>query len=103
MSGAVVGPVLLRPVLSALALVTPRVFETIAAHTIPLFMRSDTGIADITGRDGVLCLGDSAADDIARVLDDVAGYRAIADDLRGEMYEVYRYESVFDRLLEHFS
>lgn len=100
MSGAVVSPVLVRPVLSALGLVTPRVFETISALTIPLFMRRDAAIADVTGRDGLLCLGDNAADDMLRILDDVPGYRAIADDLRAEMYEAYHYEAVFGRLLE---
>jgi hypothetical protein len=103
MSGAVVSPVLLRPVLSALELMTPRVFETIAAQTIPLFMRSDASISDITGRDGLLCLGNNAMDDMARVLSDLPAHRAIADDLRREMYELYRYEAVFDRLLEYLS
>ncbi len=100
MSGAVVSPVLVRPVLSALGLVTPRVFETMSARTIPLFMRRDAAIADVTGRDGLLCLGDDAAEDMVRILADVPGYRAIADDLRAEMYEAYRYQSVFGRLLE---
>lgn len=100
MSQAVVSPVLVRPVLSALGLVTPRVFETMSARTIPLFMRGDAAIANVTGRDGLLCLGDDAADDMARILGDVAAHQAIADDLRTDMYETYCYEAVFERLLE---
>ena len=100
MSEAVLSPVLFRPVLSTLGLLTPRVFEPLAASTMPLFMWSDHAVAQVVGRDGLLCLGDEPADDIARVLDDLPTYRAIADDLRAEMYAMYRYPAVFGRLLE---
>lgn len=103
MSGAVLSPVLIRPVLSALGLVTPRVFETMAAHTIPLFMQRDRAIAEIVGRDGLLCLGDEPADDMARILSNTPTYQAIAEDLRAEMYNAYCYPAVFDRLLELLS
>jgi hypothetical protein len=103
MSEAIVSPVLLRPVLSALGLTTPRVFETISAQTIPLFLHEDTAIADATGMDGLLCLGDDPVNDMARILGDVPAHRAIADELRTEMFDVYRYEAVFDRFLGQFS
>jgi hypothetical protein len=103
MSGAVVSPVLLRPVLARLGLVTPRVFETIAARTIPLFLQGDTAISDVAGQADALHLGPDVAGDLGHILDDPVSHIAIADEFRAESYAAYRYERVLDRLLEQLS
>lgn len=103
MSGAVVSPVLLRPVLARLGLMTPRVFETIAARTIPLFLQGDTAISDFASQAEALHLGPDVAGDLGRVLDNLEAHVAIADELRAETFAAYRYEQVLDRLLEHLS
>jgi hypothetical protein len=103
MSDAVLSPVLLRPVLARLGLVTPRVLETIAARTIPLFLAGDTTISDVSAQADALHLGADATADLARILDDLSSHVAIAAELRAETYAAYRYERVFGRLRELLS
>jgi hypothetical protein len=49
MSKAIFNPVLLRPTFKCLRLVTPRLFETLAASTIPLFSMDPEHIREIYG------------------------------------------------------
>jgi hypothetical protein len=49
MSKAIFNPLLLRPTFSHLRLVTPRLFETPAASTIPLFVLDEAHVQDIYG------------------------------------------------------
>ena len=49
MSKAVFNPVLLRPVFQQLRLVTPRLFETLAAKTLPLFNMDPQQVQDLYG------------------------------------------------------
>jgi len=99
MSEAHLSPVLVRPVLSELGLATPRVFETLSADTIPIYLKRDAYLDRAIGGNGVLCLGDNPDEDMERILSDLAGNRAVAAQLRSEMFDMYRYEAVFDRLL----
>ncbi len=98
MSEASLSPVLVRPVLSALGLVTPRFFETMSANTIPLFLMRDAYLDRAVDRE--LCLGERLDEDMGRIVSDLPGHRALAAQLRLEMFRTYRYEAVFDRLLD---
>ena len=49
MSGATFNPVLLRPAFQQLRFVTPRLFETPAANTIPLFVFDEAHVQEIYG------------------------------------------------------
>ena len=49
MSKATFNPVLLRPTFAHLGLVTPRLFETPAANTIPLFVLDETQVRELYG------------------------------------------------------
>jgi hypothetical protein len=53
MSKAVFNPVLLRPTFNHLRLVTPRLFETPAASTIPLFVLDEAHVQEIYGAEAL--------------------------------------------------
>jgi hypothetical protein len=53
MSKAIFNPVLVRPAFANMQLVTPRLFETPAASTIPLFVLDETHVSDIYGPDAL--------------------------------------------------
>jgi glycosyltransferase involved in cell wall biosynthesis len=69
MSKAFVNPVLLRPIFRRLQFVTPRVFETPAANTIPLFGLNETHVRDIYGEAAADLVLD--ADDLEQKIVDV--------------------------------
>src|SRR5262249_55772120 len=50
---ATFNPVLLRSVLARLRIVTPRLFETVAANTIPLFVLDPLQVREIYGEAGL--------------------------------------------------
>ncbi len=53
MSKAVFNPVLLRPTFAHMGLVTPRLFETPAAGTLPLFVLDETHVQEIYGAEAL--------------------------------------------------
>src|SRR5215510_4908865 len=53
MSRATFNPVLLRSVFARLRIVTPRLFETVAANTIPLFVLDPLHVREIYGEAGL--------------------------------------------------
>jgi hypothetical protein len=53
MSKAIFNPILLRPTFSRLRLVTPRLFETPAASTIPLFVLDEAHVQEIYGTEAL--------------------------------------------------
>ncbi len=92
MGEALLAPVLVRPVLSRLRLLTPRMFETAAADTIPLYNEADRHIAELYRDDGLLCLGRSPAEQLAGVFADAPRYQAQAAEVRAHLLERYSYE-----------
>ena len=87
MGDAMLTPVLVRPVLGALGLLTPRMLETLAADTIPVYRPEDEHIAELYGDER---LAVATPDDVARAVRD---RNRLAKSARG----------IHRRLSEHFS
>src|SRR5262249_32137107 len=83
MSQGVFTPVLVRPVFNHLRLVNPRLFETPAANTIPLFGLDADSVREVYGEAATkLVLGENASDLIADILRRPDDYIDIVRDMR---------------------
>lgn len=100
MSASVLTPVLVRPVLSALRMLTPRMFETLAASTIPLYRAEDEYVGEIWQDRGAFCLGPEPVTRIAQIVGDLNEMRRVATDLREHMYSRYSYPAILRQLRE---
>ena len=88
MSLGVLNPVLVRPIFNHLRIVTPRLFETAAANTIPLFNLDAEYVAEIFGPDAAeLVLGDDGSEQIADILRRPSHYAEIVRELRRHLAE----------------
>lgn len=93
MSQSVLAPVLLRPVLSKLGLLTPRMFETAAARTIPVYTEADPIVATLYADGGALCLGANPAARLREILAAIPRFEGIAAELRERLAGEYGYEA----------
>src|SRR5262249_20136943 len=102
MSKATVNPVLLRPLFAHLRFVTPRLFETPAANTIPLFVLEPAHVREIYGEAGLeLVLPEDCPHE--KVLDLVRRperYAAVVREVRQHLAEKHSHAARFRRLLE---
>lgn len=101
MSRACISPIFVRPMISAQRLITPRMFETLCANTIPVFLETDRYISRLFG-DGssALCLGGLPGESIVRVLETPEEFLAVARVIRQRLEESCSTKKVFSRLLE---
>jgi hypothetical protein len=100
MSGAVLNPVLLRPIFEELGLVTCRTFETPAANTIPLFAQDPNWVKQIYGERAVeLVLGDRPTEQIRDVLDRPEYYADIVRDIRRHLAVHHSYAARIQELV----
>lgn len=99
MSTAVVTPVLVRPLLSTLGFLTPRMLETVSASTIPVYRREDSYLERLYQDDGLLCLGaeTTSAESVFRP---GPAARAVVNGIRKRLQRDYSYTSVLRRLRE---
>jgi hypothetical protein len=100
MGDAIATPVLVRPVLSALGFLTPRMFETAAASTIPVYRQADSYIGELYQDDGELCLGEDPAAKLKEIVGNQKRLRASAAELRRCLYDEYSYLAVLRHLRE---
>jgi Glycosyl transferases group 1 len=83
MSLGIFNPVLVRPTFNHLRLVNPRLFETAAANTVPLFSLDASHVRDIYGDAAIeLVLADDATEQIVGVLRKPDRYRDVIEELR---------------------
>ncbi len=83
MSRSVFTPVLVRPVFNHLRLVNPRLFETPAASTIPIFDLDPEYVREVYGRPAEeLVLGNDGTELISRVLGRPEYYAEIVGEIR---------------------
>src|SRR5437773_2797534 len=83
MGQGVFNPVLVRPTFNYLRLVNPRLFETLAANTIPLFALDEAYVKEIYGDAGTeLVLGDDPSELIVDVLERPHHYATVVTELR---------------------
>jgi hypothetical protein len=93
-------PVLVRPTFNHLRLLNPRLFETPAASTIPLFGLDKEYVQEVYGeRAGDLVLGEDAADQIVDVLQRPEHYAQILQEMRRHLAANHSYEVRLQELI----
>jgi Glycosyl transferases group 1 len=87
MGNALFNPVLVRPLFRHLQFVTPRVFETLAANTIPLFGLDETHVREIYGEAAVelVLMPDDVQEKILDIIDRPHHYAEIVGRIRREL------------------
>jgi hypothetical protein len=100
MSLGVLNPVLVRPIFNHLRIVTPRVFETAAANTIPLFNLEAEYVAEIYGPAAVeLVLGEDGSEQIADILRRPSHFAEIVRELRRHLAERHSFTARVQELV----
>jgi hypothetical protein len=101
MSLGVLNPVLVRPTFHHLRIVTPRLFETAAANTIPLFNLDAEYVAQVFGPHAVeLVLGEDGSGQIADILRRPSHYAEIARELRRHLAERHSFAARVQELVD---
>jgi hypothetical protein len=104
MSRSQISPIFVRPMISAQRLITPRMFETLCAETIPVFLAEDRYIGRLFGSGaGSLCLGKAPTASLLKILAAPEHYRALARRIRQRLAKKYRTDQVFERLVRFIS
>lgn len=94
-------PIFIRPVLNALHLATPRMFETFAADTVPVLPPYFTHARALYGDDvEELRLKDDPADTILSILDDYPTNQALAREIGAMLAREHSYEARLAQLIE---
>lgn len=101
MSRAVFNPVIVRPIFHRFELINPRMFETPAANTIPLFGLNRRYVCEIySDRATELVLDGNASDKIADVLSRPDDYAEIVRDIRRHLAEAHSYQKRLQELID---
>ncbi len=101
MSRGVFNPVLARPTFNHLRLANPRLFETPAASTIPLFTLDEEHVTRIYGdRAAELVLDDHASDQILDVLRRPESYADTVNEIRRHLAAHHSYEVRLRELID---
>jgi hypothetical protein len=101
MSRAVFNPVVVRPIFHHFELINPRMFETPAANTIPLFGLNPRYVVEIFGdRARELVLDEHAADKIADVMSRPEYYADIVRGIRRHLAETQSYQKRLQGLIQ---
>jgi len=101
MSKGVFNPVLVRPTFNHLRLVNPRLFETPAANTIPLFGLDEEYVREIYGEPAVeLVLREDASGQILDVLRRPEHYAEIVKEIRRHLAVKHSYVARLQELIE---
>jgi hypothetical protein len=101
MSRGVFTPVIVRPTFNYFQIVNPRMFETPAANTIPLFALDRSYVTDIYGEAASeLVLDGNATERIADVMQRPDYYADIVRQLRKDLAEKHSFEVRVKELVE---
>ncbi len=102
MSKGVFSPVLVRPLFNHLHMVNPRIFETPAANTIPLFDLDPEYVEEIFGEPGLefVLPVDKPEDKILDTLRHPERYVPLIEAVRKRLRERHSYEVRFKELME---
>ena len=100
MSRGLLHPILIRPILNDLRFVTPRMFETFTADTIPFILKYFTHAKELYGNEiDKLTLSDNPACKIMNILDNYDKYRKLTKDIRETLNTKHSYEKRLTQLL----
>jgi len=101
MSKGLFNPVLLRPTFKQLGLVNPRMFETPAANTIPLFVLDVTHVREIYGEQALeLILSEDGSEQLLDMVERPARYRDTVMSLRAYLAERHSHKARLKELIE---
>ncbi|MEV7955318.1 glycosyltransferase [Streptomyces sp. NPDC088141] len=101
MSTATITPVLARPLLARLKLLTPRMFETLASGSIPALSPHLGYLSALYGDDVEhFLLGDDPADVLGRMLREPARHRERLAVIQRQVYQRFNYRSVLTELIQ---
>ncbi len=102
MSGGVFCPVLVRPVFNRLRLVNPRLFETAAANTIPLFALDRQYVEEIYGAEALELVlpEDRPEEKILEVASRPERYGELVITMRRRLRERHSYEARLEELVD---
>jgi hypothetical protein len=100
MSQAAITPVLARPLLARMGLLTPRMFETLASGSIPALWPGLDYLSELYGDDVELfLLGDDPADTLARMVREPARYRERLAAVQLRVHERFNSHAVLAELV----
>lgn len=105
MSRGKLHPIFIRPILEKLEFVTPRMFETLLADTVPLIPSYFSYAPKIYGEEikQLTLSPDKPADNILGILDDYTSSRKVAKKIRESLKERHSYETRLRELLRYVS
>ncbi|MDX2531921.1 glycosyltransferase [Streptomyces scabiei] len=100
MSQAAITPVLARPLLARMELLTPRMFETLASGSIPALSPDLGYLSALYGDDVELfLLDDDPADSLARMIREPIRYRERLATIQRRVHERFNYRAVLAELI----
>ncbi|MCX5397193.1 hypothetical protein [Streptomyces sp. NBC_00102] len=100
MAKAAITPVLARPLLTHQHLLTPRMFETVAAGTMPALPPELAYTADLYGEEITpFLLGNHPAEDLTRLLRDATANRLRLGRIQDDLRHQFNYRRVLGQLL----
>jgi hypothetical protein len=100
MSEAAITPVLARPLLARLGLLTPRMFETLASGSIPVLSPHLAYLTELYGDDlELFLLGDDPSAQLGRMLREPARYREPLTRIQHRVHQRFNYRSVLIELM----
>ncbi|ORT59193.1 glycosyltransferase [Streptomyces sp. CB03238] len=101
MAQAAITPVLARPLLARMELLTPRMFETLASGSIPVLWPDLGHLSALYGDDVELfLLGGDPADTLAQMLRDPGRYRRPLAAIQRRVHERFNYRTVLAELIQ---
>jgi hypothetical protein len=101
MSTGAFNPVLLRPTFDEMRIVNPRMFETCASNTIPLFAINEQHAREIYGDDAAsLILGDNGTETILQMVQHPESYRDLLMQIRAHLAEKHSHTARIKQLID---
>lgn len=99
MSLSAITPILARPVLATMGMLTPRMFETLVSGSVPVLTDNLAYVASVYGDDiQLFLLGDNPSDTLARVLHGHDHYRQRLELVQAHVQSTFNYERVLAAL-----
>jgi hypothetical protein len=100
MGDAWISPIFVRPMIAAAMLLTPRMFETLCAHTIPIWSTEIQYISRVYGEEAhPFYYSDEPDVKIIEILADRYAYLQLSSDIRRRLFDTYNYTTLFAELL----
>lgn len=103
MSKGKLNPIFIRPILNKLEFVTPRMFETLLADTIPLIPSYFEHAPKLYGEDikQLVISSENSGNDILRIFNNYAKNKKLVKKIKNAMKKNHSYESRLKQLLQY--